>query len=113
MAKIAIDNKEQLQTLRELIGEQNLFPYTDFPLDENTIIGITLYKKDPDSLHPNTYDGSREFLESRDGMLPPELRDRIIKELWKINPNPEIIEKLQKLGVTLIYPDGKKKGWIS
>jgi FMN phosphatase YigB (HAD superfamily) len=113
MATIAIDNKEQLDTLRELVGEDNLFPYTDFPIDENTIIGITLYRKDPDAQYPNSLDGSREFLETRDGFLPSELREKIIKALWRINPNPEVIEKLKKLGVTLIYPDGKKKGWIS
>lgn len=108
MAKIRVDNIEAINTLREIVKSDDLFPYADYnPTDDNVIISITLYKKDPDN--PNLKYASREFNELEDGKINLPLRTAIFQELWKINPDIELVKKLESLGISLEIPKSSGK----
>lgn len=108
MAKIRVDNIEAIRTLRELVKSDELFPYADFsPDDPDVEISITIYKKDPEN--PNLKYASREFNETVDGKLMIPIRSAIFQELWKINPDKELIRKLESLGITIEVPISRSK----
>ena len=71
------------------------------------IISITLYKKDPDN--PNLKYASREFNEVEDGKVNLPLRTAIFQELWRINPDSDLVKKLESLGITLEIPQNRGK----
>lgn len=110
MAKIDVTNKEQLAKLRELLGDDDLFPYADYLLDESTVIGITLYKKDEDKIQ-SFMEGSTEYREDKHGILDKKLRENIIKALWGTTLDKSKIQKCSELGIE-IEANGKKKGWL-
>lgn len=112
MAKIDITDKEQLKKLRELLGDEELFPYADFPLDDTTVVGITLYKKGEENAAGKLFlEGSTEYREDKHGFLSQKLRESIIKGLWGVTLDKSKIEKCNELGID-IEANGKKKGWL-
>lgn len=111
MAEIKLDDLEAINNLREIVGE-DLFPFRDYdPSDPNVTISITLYKKDANS-SPYKY-GSKEFTEEEFGKLPEPIRSALVQELWRMNSDNELIEKLKMLGVTIKFPATvKKRTWL-
>lgn len=111
--KIRIDNQEAVKHLRDLVGADDLFPYADYnPTDSDIVVSITIYRRDVDN--PSLKRGSREFIEDKDGPLSTEVRQAIFNDLWKVNPNTDVIEKLKKLGIEIVYPESPKQrnGWL-
>ena len=112
MARIDITDKEQLTKLRELLDDDDLFPYADFALDDSTVVGITLYKKGEENGIGKPYlEGSTEYREDKHGALSTKLREAIIRALWGITLDQSKIEKARSLGIE-IDAAGKKKGWL-
>jgi len=108
MAKIRVDDINAIRTLRELVKSNDLFPYADFsPDDPDVEICITVYKKDPEN--ENLKYASREFNEANDGRLVIPIRNAIFQELWKINPDKELIKRLESLGITIEVPISRSK----
>lgn len=106
MAEIKVEDRKAIQTLREIVGSDELFPYVDYdPADPDVSISITLYKKDKDN--PNLKYGSKEFSEDSVNKLSDPLRVMLIQELWRFNTDQEVIEKLKSLGITLKFPNVK------
>jgi hypothetical protein len=111
MADIKLDDLESIQKLRDIVGT-DLFPFRDYdPDDPNVTISITLYRRDSNNHVYKT--GSKEFDEEEFGRLSDVLRTAIIQELWQLNPDQEIIEKLKSLGITIRMPSiNKKRTWL-
>jgi len=109
MAEIKVDTKEIIQTLREIVKSDDLFPYADYDVnDPDVYITITLYKKDPET---GLKYGSRDYEEEHDGKLNLTVRTPLFDELVKFNPDVELIKKLESLGITLKFPQ-KTRGWL-
>ena len=108
MAKIRVDNIEAIKTLRDIVRSEDLFPYADYDVnDPDVVISITLYKKDPEN--PNLKYASREYNEIDDGRMMLPLRTALFQELYKINPDKELVKKLESLGITLEIPQNRGK----
>lgn len=106
MAKIRVDNIEAIKTLRDIVRSDDLFPYADYDVnDPDVVISITLYKKDPEN--PNLKYASREYNEIHDGRMLLPIRTAVFQELYKINPDEELVKKLETLGITLEIPKSK------
>jgi hypothetical protein len=111
MAEIKVDNKEAIQTLREIVKSEELFPYADYSsTDEEIYITINIYRKDNE--RGGLKFSSREYDEEHDGRLSLPLRTALFQELWKFNPDVDLIRKLESLGISLKFPSNRT-GWFS
>lgn len=111
MAKIRVDDQKAVKALREIVGSDDLFPYSDYALDDPKVhISITVYREHDDN--PNLKTASRECIETNDGKLPEGLRKMLLQHLWKINPDQALIEKMRAIGIEVVYP-GDSKGMFN
>ena len=103
MAKINVNDPVQLKTLRELLNDEDIFPFADVdPNDPNVTITIGVeIRKDGD-----TYPTIKHFDEAKDGKLSQALRKNILNELSKINPVLDIVDKMKQLGIEVVYGRG-------
>lgn len=105
-SKLSKIKSEDIGKLREVVGE-DIFPYMDYT-PENTVIQITLTHKDTDTGERKYLSSSREYDEAVDGILPEEIRNAILDNLHRYEPNIEMINKLKMLGIEIVFPMKKK-----
>ena len=99
--RINVNDKDQLNALRDLLKDELAFPFADLSAnDEFSHIVIQIVTKKPED---NWSSVSKEFDESINGKLSYDLRKKLFEEMGKSNVDPEIHEKLEKLGIQIVY----------
>lgn len=109
MAKININDPKQLETLRQLLKEDEVFPFAGFSTnDTNVKISIKISRLLDGDHYPTE---TPEYDEAIFGLLPDDIRKAIFKHLAKMNPNPEVTSKLKELGVDIVFAPIKHSFW--